>query len=64
MGLCLEGAGKLTVVERRVGKTSNLWRSSEQVVGPLQSGAFSASGGSLLSLLSVFVFPLIMNNPG
>jgi hypothetical protein len=44
MGLCFEAAGKLTVVERRVGKTSNLWQSSEQVIGPLQLGAFSASG--------------------
>jgi len=63
MGLCLEGAGKLTVVERRVGRTSNLWRSSEQVIEPLQSGAFT-SPGSPLSLPSVFVFPRIMNNPG
>ena len=60
MGLCLEGAGKLTVVERRVGKTSNLWQSSEQVIGPLQLGAFSASGGSPLSLPSIFAFPRIM----
>ncbi len=46
MDLYLDAACKQAVVEHRAGRTSNLWPSSEKVIGPLRSGAF-ASPGSL-----------------
>ncbi len=44
MGLCLEEACKLAVVERRAGRTSNLLPSSDEVIGPLRLGAFASPG--------------------
>ena len=63
MGLWLEAAGKLAVVERAPGRTSKVCPSAKQVIGPLRLGAF-ASPGSPLGLQSVFVLTRIMNNPG
>jgi hypothetical protein len=46
MGLCLEEACKLAVVERRAGWGSNLWPRGEEVIGPLRLGAFASPGSS------------------
>ena len=63
MGLWLEAAGKLAVVERTPGRTSKVWPSSEQVIGHLRLGAF-ASPGSPPGLPCVFVLPRIKNSAG
>jgi hypothetical protein len=44
MGLCLEEACELAVVERRAGICSNLWPSGDEVIGPLRLGAFASPG--------------------
>ena len=56
MGPYLEAAGKLAVVERRQGKSSDIQPSTKEVIGHLRTDAF-ASTGSLLGLQCVEFFP-------
>ena len=58
---CLDAACKLTVVERRQGRSSNIQASTKEVIGHLRPDAF-ASPGSLLGLQGVFVVCWLMNN--
>ena len=63
MGLCLEADYKRPEVERLAGNFCFVQASTKEVVEAMRSGAF-ASPGSSLSLYSVVVFSVIINNPG